>query len=186
LIAGATCAALGPAAATTLRLLDLAGLSHTSSDIVLGRVETVQARWTPDHRTIITEVRVRVEDRVKGGGDAVLTLIEPGGEVDGVRVEVDAVPAFTVGERTVVFATRRAGDATAHVLGMAQGKFEVTVDAAGTPRVHRLAPGFAFSDAKTLKAVSANSSRALPTRGASPTLENFLGAVREAVGGGGR
>lgn len=172
-------ATVHPASGTTLRMLGLDDLAQGATDIVVARVESVQPRWTRDHRSIVTEVRLKVEERLKGDEAPTLTVVTPGGELDGIRVEVDAVPAFVVGERCVLFTSRNAAGRTA-VLGLAQGKFEVTEsDRTGEVLVRRSTPGFE-------RFGFGSNAQTPPTHGGGfvhQALPEFLTAVRAQLRG---
>jgi len=142
-----------PARATSMVQLSTRDLSLQSSDIVIGKVESVRSYWNPAHTRILTDVGVSVSQTFAGETAQHLTLTELGGEVDGIRVTVPGCPAFRPGEEALFFVWRdRKGDA--QVNGLAQGKFDIERDPrTGAAFVQRATPGFAVRDVRTLSLV---------------------------------
>src|SRR5712691_10864676 len=75
--------------------LDTRGLTRESSDIVIGRVGDQHAHWNAAHTMIVTDVTILVDQSLKGGSSTSLTLTQVGGEVDGMRYNVDGSPRFS-------------------------------------------------------------------------------------------
>jgi hypothetical protein len=128
--------------------LDTRALVLGSNDIVVAEVESVTPRWNAARTRIVTDVRVRVKEALKGGGDAI-TLTQLGGEVDGVRYTVPGCPVFTPGEEALLFVWRDARG-VAQVNGLAQGKFDIRREADGSATVQRSVPGLAVRDPRRL------------------------------------
>ncbi len=123
-----------PASATILRELGLGELVRQADRVVVARVEARVSRW--EGGRIVTDVTLRVEETAKGdarvGERVVVTTM--GGSVDGIGMKVVGEAAFVKGETALVFLTALdagwAGVRTWEVVGMAQGRMPVTVDAA--------------------------------------------------------
>jgi hypothetical protein len=110
--------------ATVLVPTDLTGLSHDALAIVRGRVASVDARWTADHRTIETIVTLEAETYLKGAlGDTVQFRV-PGGELGRYRSIVVGAPEFSVDQHVVVFLGAR-GPSVPFVVGFSQGVFRM-------------------------------------------------------------
>ncbi|HUB10020.1 MAG TPA: hypothetical protein VMB50_23655 [Myxococcales bacterium] len=122
-LALAALVAAAPAAASIARALSLDDLAARAEVVVLGRVTAQAPRWTPDHRRIVTRVTVRVEELWKGSAGATITVLRPGGELDGLGQVVLGEARFAVGELVVLFLVKR-GDFY-RVVGMSQGAFRV-------------------------------------------------------------
>jgi hypothetical protein len=123
------------AQATVLMPLDTAALTQRADRIVLATVESSQAHWSADHKSIYTEVTLRVTKVYKGdvsAGGTVLVRRE-GGSLDGVGMRVFGAASFTLGEEAVVFVERRG--AASYTVGMTQGKLRVVVGSDGIKRV---------------------------------------------------
>ena len=156
------------ARATSLQHLDTRELTLESNDIVVGQVESVRSYWNDSHTKILTDVAVRVSESFKGATGSI-TLTQLGGQVDGMRYDVPGCPVFRTGEQALLFVWRDSRG-RAQVNGLAQGKFDLHVDASGTRTVQRTVPGFAAGDAKTL--------RTLPSGQVAPQLR-YDDLVRE-------
>jgi hypothetical protein len=122
--------------ATVLEPLDLRQLVMSSSEIVIGRVDSTRSYWNAARTRILTEVTIRVEESIHGAPAKRIVLTQLGGEVDGVRVTVPGCPTFRVGEESLLFVWR-SPKGLAQVTGLAQGKFEVVVNGNGQRMVTR-------------------------------------------------
>jgi hypothetical protein len=109
--------------------MGLAELAQAADLVLLGRVTGQQAGWDAAHRSIVTEVSIKVEDCLKGQArpGAVLKLHRLGGTVDGIGMRTIGEPAFADGEDTLLFLSSGAGGML-RVVGMAQGKLTVSRD----------------------------------------------------------
>lgn len=143
-----------PARATQMEHLDTKTLVLGSNDIVVAEVESVTPRWNTARTRIVTDVRVRVRESLKGGAERI-TLTQLGGEVNGVRYNVPGCPVFTPGEEALLFVWRDARG-TAQVNGLAQGKFDIRREPDGTATVQRSVPGLAIQDPRRLALVPAD------------------------------
>jgi hypothetical protein len=142
------------ARSTTVIRLDTPGLVRSSSDIVVGTVESARCRWDDSHTRILTEVTVHVTRSLKGENQR-LTLLQWGGELDGMRYTIPGSPTFHPGEEALLFVWRdRHG--RPQVNGLAQGKFDIRRDQeTGEALVERSLPGLAVRDAHTLRTLRA-------------------------------
>lgn len=167
------------AQATTLIHQDTRALVRGSSDVVVGRVVSTTSRWSEGRRHIVTEVTVEVAQSLKGERTR-LTLVQLGGELDGMRYSVPGSPTFQTGEEALLFVWRDARG-NAQVNGMAQGKFEIRRDAAtGEALIQRATPGLAIDNLRTLRPLRAD-------RVAPPlTLRRMLGEIRTILAEDGR
>ncbi|OGU00768.1 MAG: hypothetical protein A2W29_13490 [Gemmatimonadetes bacterium RBG_16_66_8] len=146
LIASAACA-------TQVLRLDTRELARSSSDIVIGTVDSTRSYWNAEHTRILTDITVVVSETLKGPGPSRLTLTQVGGEVDGMRLSVAGTAVFMSGEEALLFVWRDA-KGRAQVNGLAQGKFEIQRDPQGGERVvTRRIDGLALRDPRTLRAV---------------------------------
>lgn len=112
-----------PAAAATVRRLDLAELVRQADLIVLA---TVQATAPARHgNRILTRATLVIETTLKGTPPDPLVVEVPGGVIGGIGQKVPGAARFEVGEQVIVFLG--ASDSPGHhaVIGMAQGKLRV-------------------------------------------------------------
>jgi hypothetical protein len=100
-------------------------LVRESDVIVVGSVGALKSQWNADRSRIQTVVTIHVDETVKGsvqGGS--LTVVVPGGEVDGVGEWYSHSARFQDTEEVVVFA-KKDQKGVMHVTGGEQGKFLV-------------------------------------------------------------
>jgi hypothetical protein len=95
------------ARATTVLDLSLAQLSARASIVCVGKVIDAKASWYGDHAAIVTRVRLRVTEVLKGNSFASagheLAVMETGGEIGGVGQFLPGAAHFDIGEDVVVF-----------------------------------------------------------------------------------
>jgi hypothetical protein len=121
--------ALGTAARSQERQLQTAELTRQADIVVVGKVAGVHSSWNGDRTRIQTAVTVAVDQSLKGtAGAGSLTIVTPGGEIDGVGEYYSHTARFAKDENVVVFA-RRLTDGTLRVTGGEQGKVAVRQDA---------------------------------------------------------
>ena len=142
------------ASATTMRHLETRDLTLGSSEIVIGTVVGTRSYWSEDRRRIFTDVDVQVSRSLKGEASGRLTLVQLGGEVDGVRYSIPGGPLFRSGEEALLFVWRDTRGRP-QVNGLAQGKFDIERDPAnGKATVQRTVAGFAVRDARRLESAA--------------------------------
>jgi len=112
-------------------------LIRESDVIVVGAVGALKSEWNADRSRIQTVVTIRVDETVKGsvqGGS--LTVVVPGGEVDGVGEWYSHTARFQDTEQVVVFA-KKDQKGVMRVTGGEHGKFLVK---AGTDAGSKIIP----------------------------------------------
>lgn len=123
--------------ATTVRPLSFEQIAARADTIVLVQTVSVRSDWrTSEHgKHIITVVRFKIERALKGQVAQELQLKFLGGNIGGLVMEVDGVPAFEVGDRDVLFLSANR-TSVSPVVGLFQGRFRVERDrATGIDRV---------------------------------------------------
>ncbi len=120
-----------PALASSAVQMDVRGLTHAASDVVHARVLSARCAWTEDHRRLVTFVEMEVLEGWKGAAPARLTVLQPGGERDGVGQRVAGVASLDAGEEVVLFLERQ-GELH-RVVGLSQGVYRVERVADGSP-----------------------------------------------------
>ena len=113
---GAVALAGGTAHASWVQPMTAAELDAGADRVVDATVVAIHARWDRDHRGLETVVTL-----VPDGG-APLAIVQPGGELDGVRHVVVGMPAYRLGERARFHLARNRDGVTWRVFGWAQGK----------------------------------------------------------------
>src|SRR3954454_17900884 len=117
------------AQATTVLARAFPDLVHQADRIVVGTVTGIQERWDVARQAPFTSVTFSNLTVLKGeAGDQGMTLEFLGGHTpDGMRLAVDGVPQFTVGEKTVVFSAGNYRD-FCPLVGVWQGLLRVAFD----------------------------------------------------------
>jgi hypothetical protein len=124
----AFCAPPHRAHAATVVPLTLEDLDRMATDVFVGTVEHTRAAWDEEHRFIETEVRIRVDRRVKGKGSSRVTVVVPGGIVGEIGMRRSGAATFKTGERVLLFAEPGRA-ARLRPVGLFQGKMRVRRDA---------------------------------------------------------
>lgn len=110
-------------------------LSRKSTVIAVGTVSAIRSEWTPDRERIVTRVNITVDEYVKGNtGAGMLTVIVPGGEVNGVGELYTHTATFRNNEHVLVFAEQDA-QGTYRVVDGERGKINVMRDEATGRRI---------------------------------------------------
>jgi len=102
-------------------------LAARADVVALGKVSLLSPHWNADHSRIFTSVTLNVDSYLKGNQAGPLTILVPGGEVDGVGEMYSHTAAFRRDEDVLVFVQK---DARGNyvVTGGRGGKFLVTQD----------------------------------------------------------
>ncbi len=74
-----------------------------SAAIILGKCMRTEAKFDPTGRWIVTYATFNVEQSMKGNAAGQLTVVTPGGSVNGIHQETIGVPVFREGDEHVVF-----------------------------------------------------------------------------------
>jgi hypothetical protein len=113
-----------PFFATTLRPLNLEELASKAGDIVSGRCIAVEREPRATHSLPIVKVTVRVDRRLKGKAERVLTfrMVAPG-DTDSPGSPSFGVPRFAPGEDVILFLYPPGRSGLTSPVGLGQGKF---------------------------------------------------------------
>jgi hypothetical protein len=116
-------AGAAPALASMVLAMELPELTSRAERIVVGEVTSVNSAWDSRHQRILSTIEVQVAEVWKGQAPANgrLRMVQPGGSADGIEMRVHGLPAFTTGERAVLF-LRGAASQPLSLVGMGQGK----------------------------------------------------------------
>ncbi|MEZ4239930.1 MAG: hypothetical protein R3F59_28025 [Myxococcota bacterium] len=121
----AACAlAGGEARASSFLAMDLDQLVAQSDAVVVAEVLDTHSFWDKDHRVILTEATLAVDERLLGNPPRILTVTTFGGTVDDYTVVAHGFPSFADGERVAVFLERHP-DGTLRVTGYQLGLYDV-------------------------------------------------------------
>ncbi|MGH9456415.1 MAG: hypothetical protein ACRD2J_02095 [Thermoanaerobaculia bacterium] len=154
LIVAAALAAAVPAYASIARAVPFEEKVQASDAIVLGRVVATESRWDPQKRWILTYSTLEVDRALKGTPAPRLTLVTPGGSVDGIRQETVGVPSLREGDERIVFV--RTSTLGPTVAFMDQGVYEVRRDDRGRTLIAAAPAAAVAVDTVTGEAVAAD------------------------------
>jgi len=145
--------------ATTLLAMYLDDLTAQSQTVAYGKVVASRVEWDAAHRWIFTIYTIQPAQYLKGNLGSSFELREPGGERDGIGMNVAGAPHFEVGQEAVLFVwTDPKG--LHQVTGFEQGALLIQTDAAtGSQTASR---SIALGSARATAAVPTASSRTLP------------------------
>lgn len=108
----------------------LGWLASHSTDVVRGRVLSLESRWTDDRTQIVTEVRIAVDEVLRGGAALEVRLLHPGGQVGDIAQRSAHGASFSQGEEVLVFAQPAQG-ALLRLASFAEGKVGLQRDERG-------------------------------------------------------
>jgi len=97
--------------------------------IILGKVVRTQSAFDATGRWIVTYSTFAVEKAYKGAAAGEMTLVTPGGTVNGIHQTTIGIPAFQPGDEHVVFVKNTKSGPT--VLYFDQGTYDVSTDDKG-------------------------------------------------------
>jgi hypothetical protein len=161
-LAAAVIALLLPIAAeaTLARAATFDEKVENANAIVLGKCMNQRADWDNDHRWILTYSTFKVEKAMKGSLQQQVTIVTPGGAVDGVHQDTIGMPSFREGGDNVLFIRNTAAGPT--VLYFDQGAYDVVADAKGNRIVQPVATDTVHIDTQRGLAVGPEGARPLP------------------------
>jgi hypothetical protein len=113
-----------PAHATLVRPTTVEAMARRSDAVVRGVVVSRRSVWGSGAKRIVTLVEIKTGAVWRGEAPAFLTVLVPGGTVDGIGQLIAGAPEFTVGEEVAVF-LRREGPGRFRVKNLALGKFAI-------------------------------------------------------------
>ncbi|QQR91548.1 MAG: hypothetical protein IPJ88_07455 [Myxococcales bacterium] len=124
------------ASATTVISLDLQELVGSSNEIVIARVVS-QRFLRSDNGRPLTETTLQIHESHKGSCKPreIVTVIQPGGVIDGIGMHVAGTTSFILGEEYLLFARSTARQDAPGILlstvGMSQGAMRIRKDKHG-------------------------------------------------------
>jgi hypothetical protein len=113
--------------ATTVLRLDLPDLVSKADNIVQGRVEQIYVEWDAERKLAFTYISINVDDPMKGARRQTVLIRQVGGRVGNISMHVAGMPTFSQGEEVILFLNDM-HNGTFRVVGMNQGKYQITQD----------------------------------------------------------
>jgi len=71
--------------------------------IILGKCVRTEAKFDPTGRWIVTYATFNVEETMKGNAAGQVTIVTPGGSVNGIHQETIGIPVFREGDEHLIF-----------------------------------------------------------------------------------
>lgn len=155
--------------ATLMRAMPFDDKVEHAASIILGKCVATHSQWDSEHRWILTYSTFQVEQSMKGAAPQEITIVTPGGSVDGIHQDTVGVPHFQQGDENVVFT--KATDLGPTVLYFDQGTYDIYADR-GEKMVAPRLTGAVLVDSQRGAAVEQERPRA---------LHEFQRAVRESM-----
>jgi hypothetical protein len=155
--------------ATIARAVKFDDKVENAAAIVVGKCVAQRAQWDAAHNWILTYSTFRVEKTLKGSPGQEITIVTPGGTVDGITQEIIGVPQFREGEEHALFV--RHSQAGPTVLYLEQGDYRVIADR-GERVVQPVVSSAVLVDTGRGTAVRPESAR---------SLREFEGSVRQTI-----
>ncbi|MDA0334780.1 MAG: hypothetical protein O2782_06430 [bacterium] len=124
------------ATASTVVPLSVAELTDRSQQVFHGIC--LDSHAAAEGGEVTTHLRFVVSEHLKGPVRTdTLSVILPGGELDGTRYQISGMPGFRPGEEVVLFLTGADPSGRVWPVGLAQGGFHVRRNNQGAARVRR-------------------------------------------------
>lgn len=133
-----------PAAASVMRFLPIEELARSSTQVVRARITGQSVHWTANHEGIYTEIEAVATGDIKvapgrpgtpANPGRRMTIIQAGGEIDGVSLDWTGRPTFRTGEELILFLQpydeNDLSDPRLLVVGGKQGRMRVLEDPRG-------------------------------------------------------
>lgn len=115
--------AFSPVYGTLVPRLSFEELVGQSQVVAHGHVASIRVAWDAERENIWTHYELVLDETLKGYPGRTVEIQEPGGELDGVRMEIVGAPRYQIGEEVVVFASPT--PAGLRTCGWGQGRFVV-------------------------------------------------------------
>jgi hypothetical protein len=156
--------------ATLMRAIPFEERVQNAEAIVMGKCVSQESRWDDAHKWILTYSTFEVQTTMKGFPTRTITIVTPGGSVEGQHQETVGVPKFHEGDEHVIFV--RGSRVGPTVLDFEQGDYHVVKNDRGDRVVQPAVTSSVLIDTQRGAAVSPESER---------SLNEFETTVREMV-----
>src|SRR5436305_4115915 len=142
--------------------------------IIMGKCVKTEAKFDLTGRWIVTYATFNVEDTMKGNAAGQVTIVTPGGSVNGIHQETIGVPAFHEGDEHVIFLKNTRLGPTP--LYFDQGTYNVAADEHGEKMIVPMPSNVMHIDTQRAMAVVAPNDE-------PRTLDSFKRAVSDSMKG---
>jgi len=132
---------------------------ENANAIILGKCIQQRSAWDAGHKWILTWSTFKIEKSMKGAQQDEVTVVVPGGSVDGIHQESIGMPVFRQGADNVVFIRNTSSGPT--VLYFEQGAYNVIQSDKGDRIVEPVATDSVLIDTQRGTAVAPEAARPL-------------------------
>lgn len=157
------------AQATIVQAVEFDTKVEHAASIIVGTCVAQRSQWDPARNWILTYSTFRIEKTLKGAPAQEITIVTPGGTVDGITQEIIGVPRFRDGEQHALFV--RHSQAGPTVLYLEQGDYKV-IEERGERLVQPVVSSAVLVDTGRGTAVRPEQRR---------SLREFEGSIRKSV-----
>jgi len=102
-------------------------LTDSAEIVATGKIARSWAAWDADHSHIWTHYQLTVSAVDKGTAGSTVDIAEPGGVLDGIRMNIAGATGYQVGEHVLVFLSRMP-NGYLRTAGFGQGKLIIDAD----------------------------------------------------------
>src|SRR3954452_21540553 len=141
--------------------------------IILGKCVKTEAKFDPTGRWIVTYATFNVEETIKGAAAGQVTIVAPGGSVNGIHQETIGIPSFREGDEHVIFLRNTRLGPTP--LYFDQGTYNVASGEHGEKMIVPMPSNVLHIDTQRAMAVAPNDE--------PRTLDSFKRAVSDSMKG---
>lgn len=169
-----------PLGSMTSAPTDFDRLVRVAEEIAVVEIlSTKPETFVEEGRTLVrTVVEAKVVERLKGAGDARITLRFMGGRVEGLGLTIPGMPQFRAGTTEVLFIAEN-GRAICPLVGLHTGRYQV--EQRGAERQVFRHDGVPLTSVKEIGSSSDRQREPQSDRGAGLSLQDFTTAVRERL-----
>jgi len=111
--------------ATIVELISVAELAEKSSLVVMGVAAQKQSYYTADSTMILTNVHVKITDKIRGECDDEIIVVLEGGTVGETTTFVLGGPVFSIGKEVLLCIEKIKDTNKYRIFGFNQGKFDI-------------------------------------------------------------
>ena len=112
--------------ATSVEYMNLVSLTDEADFIFRGAVIKHNSFW--DENIIFTNVDIQVQECLKGRCPKVITILQPGGQIDDLVQHIEGLQSFEKGEEILLFVQEGKYADRYSVLGLNQGRFYLEME----------------------------------------------------------
>jgi len=174
-----------PGAASTTPRLNGPQTIAVAAVVVHATAVSSASHWNESHSLVVTDVRFKVQETLKGEASPFISVRIPGGRIGKLLVEVPGMPEFSTGSEAILALVHDHTGAL-YVAGGGQGRWNVGTDRnTGSKTVHGLPLAPSEPEAAKAKATAQPTAQA-PDPQLDAVLHDLRAFIHGTLPGGGR